>query len=40
MNDRELMQQVVQLTRQAGAAILPFWRADVAAQTKLDASPV
>ena len=40
MNDRELMQQVVQLTRQAGAAILPFWRADVAVQTKLDASPV
>lgn len=40
MNDRDLMQQVVHLAREAGAATLPFWRADVAVLTKADASPV
>lgn len=40
MNDRDLMQQVVGLAREAGVATLPFWRADVAVQTKADASPV
>lgn len=40
MNDRELMQQVVQLAREAGVATLPFWRAGVAVITKADASPV
>lgn len=40
MNDRELMQQVVQLARAAGVATLPFWRADVAVITKADESPV
>ncbi|MEG1042113.1 MAG: 3'(2'),5'-bisphosphate nucleotidase CysQ [Pseudomonas sp.] len=40
MNDLQLMQQVVELARQAGNAILPFWRADVAVTTKADESPV
>jgi len=40
MNDQQLMQQVVELARQAGEAILPFWRADVAVTTKADESPV
>ena len=40
MSDRELMQQVVQLAREAGVATLPFWRADVAVITKADESPV
>lgn len=40
MNDSQLMQQVVELARQAGKAILPFWRADVAVMTKADESPV
>lgn len=40
MNDIVLMQQVVELARQAGKAILPFWRADVAVTAKADESPV
>ncbi|ROL75926.1 3'(2'),5'-bisphosphate nucleotidase CysQ [Pseudomonas vranovensis] len=40
MSDIELMQHVVELARQAGKAILPFWRADVAVTAKADESPV
>ncbi|WP_095162555.1 3'(2'),5'-bisphosphate nucleotidase CysQ [Pseudomonas sp. Irchel 3F5] len=40
MSDSALMQQVVELARQAGEAILPFWRADVAVTAKADESPV
>lgn len=40
MNDRQLMDAAVVLARQAGEAILPFWRADVAVTTKSDDSPV
>ncbi|QGW75522.1 3'(2'),5'-bisphosphate nucleotidase CysQ [Pseudomonas alkylphenolica] len=40
MNDQQLMQQVVGLAREAGKAILPFWRADVAVTAKADDSPV
>lgn len=40
MSDQQLMQQVVELARRAGAAILPFWRANVAVTTKADESPV
>lgn len=40
MSDMQLMQQVVELARQAGTAILPFWRADVAVTSKADDSPV
>ncbi len=40
MNDKHLMLEVVQLARVAGAAILPFWRADVAVTAKADDSPV
>lgn len=40
MSDVQLMQQVVELARQAGTAILPFWRADVAVTAKADDSPV
>ncbi|MCE5982924.1 3'(2'),5'-bisphosphate nucleotidase CysQ [Pseudomonas sp. LF19] len=40
MNNIALMQQVVELARQAGKAILPFWRADVAVTAKADESPV
>ncbi|MNZ18029.1 3'(2'),5'-bisphosphate nucleotidase CysQ [compost metagenome] len=40
MNNIALMQQVVELARQAGKAILPFWRADVAVAAKADESPV
>ncbi|PWB32550.1 3'(2'),5'-bisphosphate nucleotidase [Pseudomonas sp. SDI] len=40
MNDVQLMHQVVELARQAGEAILPFWRADVAVTAKADESPV
>lgn len=32
--------QVIELVRQAGAAILPYWRSGVAVQEKSDASPV
>lgn len=35
-----LVLNVVDLVRQAGAAILPFWRNDVAVTEKADASPV
>ena len=35
-----LMDDVVQLAHRAGAAILPFWRADVAVTEKADQSPV
>lgn len=35
-----LVAPVVELVRQAGAAIVPFWRRDVAVQHKADASPV
>jgi 3'(2'), 5'-bisphosphate nucleotidase len=31
---------VIELARQAGEAILPFWRADVAVTSKADDSPV
>ena len=40
MTDLELISQVVALARRAGAAILPFWRADVAVTSKADESPV
>ncbi|WP_327439144.1 3'(2'),5'-bisphosphate nucleotidase CysQ [Pseudomonas donghuensis] len=40
MSDIALMQQVVELARQAGKAILPYWRADVAVTAKADESPV
>ncbi|MDN7141416.1 3'(2'),5'-bisphosphate nucleotidase CysQ [Pseudomonas sp. JQ170] len=40
MTDVQLMQAVVELARQAGKAILPFWRADVAVTSKADDSPV
>ena len=40
MTDLELISQVVALARGAGAAILPFWRADVAVTSKADESPV
>jgi len=40
MNDIDLIPHVVELARRAGAAILPFWRADVDVLTKADASPV
>ncbi|MCF1487774.1 3'(2'),5'-bisphosphate nucleotidase CysQ [Pseudomonas sp. AA27] len=40
MNDRQLMQDVVELACLAGEAILPFWRADVAVTSKADDSPV
>lgn len=40
MSDVQLMHQVVELARQAGTAILPFWRADVAVTAKADDSPV
>lgn len=36
----ELIQGVIQLVHQAGEAILPFWRADVAVTAKADDSPV
>lgn len=36
----ELIQGVIQLVHQAGDAILPFWRADVAVTAKADDSPV
>lgn len=32
--------QVIELVRQAGEAILPYWRSDVVVQEKSDASPV
>ncbi|AYC34707.1 3'(2'),5'-bisphosphate nucleotidase [Pseudomonas cavernae] len=35
-----LLPAVVELVRQAGAATLPYWRADVAVTQKADASPV
>lgn len=35
-----LLPAVVELVRQAGAAILPYWRTDVAIELKADASPV
>ena len=34
------LQPVIELVKQAGLAILPYWRADVAVQEKADASPV
>ncbi|MDU9392448.1 3'(2'),5'-bisphosphate nucleotidase CysQ [Pseudomonas sp. zfem002] len=40
MNDVDLIPHVVALARHAGAAILPFWRADVEVLAKADASPV
>jgi len=40
MNDVQLMHEVVKLAQLAGAAILPFWRAEVAVITKADDSPV
>ncbi|MDD2059383.1 3'(2'),5'-bisphosphate nucleotidase CysQ [Pseudomonas sp. GD03860] len=40
MSDGQLMQAVVELARQAGEAILPFWRAGVAVTAKADESPV
>ncbi|MFK0087110.1 3'(2'),5'-bisphosphate nucleotidase CysQ [Pseudomonas sp. NPDC090755] len=40
MNDQELMHAVVALAREAGKAILPFWRAELAVTEKADASPV
>ena len=36
----QLLQGVIQLVHQAGDAILPFWRADVAVMAKADDSPV
>ena len=36
----ELIQGVIELVHQAGDAILPFWRADVAVTAKADDSPV
>jgi len=36
----ELIQGVIELVHQAGDAILPFWRADVAGTAKADDSPV
>ena len=36
----QLLQGVIQLVHQAGDAILPFWRADVAVIAKADDSPV
>lgn len=36
----ELIQSVIELVHQAGDAILPFWRADVAVTAKADDSPV
>ena len=36
----QLLQGVIQLVHQAGDAILPFWRADVAVTAKSDDSPV
>lgn len=35
-----LIAPVIELARQAGEAILPYWRADVAVATKTDDSPV
>ena len=35
-----LLAQVIELAHQAGEAILPFWRADVAVTAKADDSPV
>ena len=35
-----LIPAVIELVRQAGAATLPFWRADVTVNEKADASPV
>ena len=35
-----LIPAVIELVRQAGAAILPHWRADVVVTEKADASPV
>jgi 3'(2'), 5'-bisphosphate nucleotidase len=35
-----LIPAVIELVRQAGAAILPYWRADVTVSEKADASPV
>ncbi|WP_312936580.1 3'(2'),5'-bisphosphate nucleotidase CysQ [Pseudomonas sp.] len=40
MNDKHLMLEAVALARVAGAAILPYWRADVAVTAKADDSPV
>jgi 3'(2'), 5'-bisphosphate nucleotidase len=40
MSDQELMHAVVALAREAGKAILPFWRAELAVTEKADASPV
>ena len=40
MTDEQLLRQAVLLARQAGEAILPFWRADVAVTAKADDSPV
>lgn len=40
MNDQALMHAVVTLAREAGKAILPFWRAELAVTEKADASPV
>lgn len=37
---RALLGTVIALVREAGAAILPFWRTDVAVQEKADATPV
>ncbi|MEE4465536.1 3'(2'),5'-bisphosphate nucleotidase CysQ, partial [Azotobacter chroococcum] len=31
---------LIDLVRQAGAAILPYWRVDIEVQEKADASPV
>ncbi|NMY39361.1 MULTISPECIES: 3'(2'),5'-bisphosphate nucleotidase CysQ [unclassified Pseudomonas] len=40
MSVPQLLQGVIQLVHQAGDAILPFWRADVAVIAKADDSPV
>lgn len=40
MSDQQLMHEVVKLALLAGNAILPYWRADVAVQSKADDSPV
>ncbi|HKS13022.1 MAG TPA: 3'(2'),5'-bisphosphate nucleotidase CysQ [Pseudomonas sp.] len=40
MNQAQLMHHAVLLARQAGEAILPFWRAGVAVTAKADDSPV
>lgn len=40
MNEEALLPAVVELVRAAGAAILPYWRSELAVREKADASPV